>query len=737
MKNVLSLLLILFALTSCSDDEPQPIPSTDKNDGYSYDANADLLGGEILFYITLSDMENFQCPIEANEPIAIETYGNPPFTLDIVKIDTIQYVVPRVITQLDDPFVVIAACAHGLETGTWRNFILVVRNDVATESVASAAKIRRNASSAQPLLPVYSSFLGKGTLCFNELGNITRSVLLYNALPLDDENFITTGYINQVNMTELEGETFKSTMESWSFNVGMSWSGIGIGNRPWSMSGAINFGMNSSVATSDDYEYYMNLLKVERAEMKLNTSEFESMAKKPEKAKNLFGYIANGFIDDIFEAPNQSFDYKSFYNKWGTDIIQQGTVGGYNIYLYGREENTYEHSIGVDASLSLKGSKNASTTGKEWLDIYLMNNSPYIKGDLDFSYKNDNYFKASRSQSVMKTVGGNPVSDNNAEQWIKGFENIDDNDKWQLISYRRPSDAAAVQKDSVWLLYPIENMIENIVTAYENIFAGHMSSLDSAIVYNARANLKTLIDNKQAYVNYYTTKPEAKSRLVLCDLMMKYNKERRKSGQPEPFVAADPRNPTKYRTYYPMMANKHMNNSSMQGKAIDTNDNYFVTAVHNGSHYWYYTMAHEDDCDGIVGIEFSEKPDNYYVLRGDDARTGTGGLLIKKRRVCIKYFDPMYDETNSKITAFGIYDEKQNQIIASTGGAELSLSANQSETERWTTFWDSTESKNRTSVHFYAFGGAEFRHYIRGYWSTKDLPITQISASTVTHPQTW
>ena len=41
------------------------------------------------------------------------------------------------------------------------------------------------------------------------------------------------------------------------------------------------------------------------------------------------------------------------------------------------------------------------------------------------------------------------------------------------------------------------------------------------------------------------------------DIMMKFGTNGHKNGEPQSFVAADPRNPTTLRIYYPMMANKY------------------------------------------------------------------------------------------------------------------------------------------------------------------------------------
>lgn len=731
----LSSCVLTLPLSSCSSDDPEsPNPDTPA------DFSSDLLGGSMIFCVDYADMAELRCPVNATEPVSFEVLNDAPFSLESEEIDGVSYMVPIPHVDTVEPVNVVVARATGAESGDTRTFVLIVRNSPETDVEAAQMKARRSVSPSKRLLEVYGEFLGKGTLCFNQIGNTTRSILMYNTLPLDDENLLMAQGLDRVDMYEIEGETFKSTMESWSFNIGLSMSGIGqvgLGNK-WSMSGSFNFGMDGSVATSDDYEYYMNLLKVERAEMKLNMTSFESMTKaNVKKASAFLGYVAPQFMEDIF-ASTDSINTQTFFNQWGTDMIYQGLLGGYNIYLYGREENTYDHTLGVDVGLKLKGSKTTEPTGRSWYDIYMSKNSPYIGGEFNFGYSSEEYFKASKAQSYMRTVGGNPVSDNNAAKWIEGFENVDENLKWQLISYRRHSDEAAVQTDSVWLLYPTEMMAMNVINALETILKDKdLSDADRAIMANAADNVKKLGANKGAYIQRYLTVPKAKSRLVLCDVMMKNNNNRRKSGDPKPFVAADPRNPTKYRTYYPMMANKYFDsdrsNAKQRGRAIDTNDDCFLASAHGSSHYWYYCLAHEDDCDGIVDIQFYSDSHDYYVPRGSKASEHSG-LCNYPRRVCVKYFDAgAGHKPEMKITAFGIWDKYDERIIATTGGSELRLNATESEFNAWKKFW--TDHK-RTDVRFYEGGGA-MPHYIYPCYSTKNLPVDKVSAATVSHPATW
>lgn len=724
----------MLTITACSDDDGPRLDPDQPGEQVEF-AN-DLLNGRLVYVAGYNDSEGFKVPIKANQPVNISICGESPFTIDRMSDNDGDYVVGSCREGLpEDVNVVVMRAENAIDPKDFRHFIVIVVD----------GDLGRKAESRSPssnMTKSYGDFIGMGTQCFEMLGNTKRAVLQSSLIPIEDQNMVTSQVLDITEMFEVSGETFQSTMNSWAFNVGLSFKGLGkAGKENWGkMSGCINFGINKTTSTSDDFEYYMNVYKVVRGEIAYNMKEFEKMAtgRKANQAATFLSYVSDGFISDIYEVENKNLVTDDFFTVWGTDMISQAQLGGFKIYMYGRETNTYETSVGVDASIELKGTKTQTPTERQWYDIYMAKNSPYLGGNISFSYQNDDYFQASKSTKYSLAVGGNPSLGDDPDRWINGFEVVDDNVKWQPISYRRHSDSAAPGSEEVWNLYPIEDMGTNVANAVESIFTGvELSHQDSLILSNARANILSIQNAKKDYVDRHLTAPKEATRLVLCDVMMKYDSDKQKSGKPEPFVAKDPRDASKLRTYYPMMANKFFDyrrsSEHQRGHAIDTNVDCFIVGAETGSHYWYYALAHEDDCTGIVDIHFYDHLEDYFVYRGDEASKGSG-LLNYPKKVCVKYFDKGVHSSDQKITAFGIYDDHKevNNIIASTGGSELAIEATESEYNKWVEFWSGAKDHHEWPKYAFYHGGGSIPHGIYVKYTTKNLPITSIK--NVKHP---
>lgn len=723
-------------MTGCSDDEP----------GYDHDEGReptqqvqfadDLLNGGLVYVTYYSGSDGFNIPIKTNHPVDLRMCNDSPFTIRTVTEGDESHLIGHHSGTFSDKSHVIVMRAENKENpADFRHFLVLVINKDALQGPSSR-------SNSANMARAYGDLIGMGTQCFEMIGNTKRAVLQSSLIPIEDQNLVTSQVLDLTEMFEVSGESFQSSMTSWAFNAGLSFKGMTtLGKPEWKMSGCLDFGISGSVNTSEDFEYYMNIYKVVRGEIAYNMKEFENMAasRKKDQLETFLSYVSTGFIRDILEVENASFDTEEFYTTWGTDMISQAQLGGFKVYMYGRETNIYEHSIGFDASLELKGTKPQNSGGSSWYDIYMAKNSPYIGGNTGGSYQNDEYFQASKQMKYSLAVGGNPSLGESPDQWISGFEVVDDNVKWQPISYRRHSDSAIPGSEEVWNLYPIEDMGTNVVNAVENMLpAGDLSLQDSLILENARANIALIQDRKMDYVSRHLTYPKEASRLVLCDVMMKYDSVKKGSGRPEPFVARDPRDDSKFRTYYPMMANKFFgiygNTADQKGFALDTNVDSFIVGAGTGSHYWYYTLAHEDDCQGIVDIKFYDHLETDFTYRGDAASMGTG-LLNYAKKVCVKYYDPGRNSKSEKITAFGIYDDNGsvNNIIASTGGSELALEATGSEYDKWADFWNGCKDHHEWPKYAFYHGGGHIPHGLYVKYTTKDLPISNIK--NVKHPR--
>lgn len=726
----------LIAVTGCSnDDEPEVVPDEGPQPVEQVRFADDLLNGGLVYVGFYSEGEGFNIPLKVNRPVKFKVCNDLPCTVETVTDEDGSHLVGTYSGAFSEKAQVLVMRAESTTDPTdFRHFlVLVINKDAVGGRVAK--------SNSSNMTRAYGDFIGMGTQCFEMLGNTKRAILQSSLIPVEDQNLVTSQVLDLTEMFEVAGESFESSMTSWSAQVGLSFKGLSKKDSKWKLSGCVNFGINKTVNTSNDFEYYLNVYKVVRGEIAYNMKEFENMAvnKDSKKADAFLSYVSSGFIHDVLEVENDRLDTEGFFNVWGTDMIGQAQLGGFKIYMYGRETNTYENSIGIDASVEMKGSQPQEMVGRQWLDIYRAKNSPYIGGSVGGSYMGDEYFKASKMMKYSLAVGGNPSVGEDPDTWIAGFETMDDNVKWQPISYRRNSDSSIPGSDEVWGLYPVEDMATNVVNAVENLLNDQkLSHQDSVMIDNARSNVEKLSGAKVDYVARHLTYPKEASRLVLCDVMMKYDQNKQRSGKPEPFVAKDPRDDSKYRTYYPMMANKFFDKARgtehQRGRAIDTNVDCFIVAVETGSHYWYYALAHEDDCTGIVDITFYDHLENNFTYRGDAASVGSGVLNYPKQ-VCVKYYDSKHPD-DQKITAFGIYDDhgEVNNIIASTGGSELALEATESEYNEWAKFWEGAKAHHEWPKYaFYHGGWASIPHGIYVKYTTKTLPISNIK--NVKHPE--
>lgn len=731
-------LLALVTAAGCSDDEPSA-GNAGSDPAGQVNFDEDLLHGGLVYVAEYSEADGFRLPLRTRMPVRFEIFGDTRFTVNTTDADGTTYLTGR----HTGPFtaeseVLVMRAVNMMDSKDYRHFIVVVVNKDIAGGTASR-------STSSNMTRAYGDILGMGTQSFEMLGNTKRAVLQSSRIPVDDQNLVTSQVLDLTEMFEITGESFRSSMESWALNAGLSFKGLGsIGKGEWKMSGCMNFGINKSVNTSDDFEYYLNVYKVVRGEIAYNMEEFEDMAAssrkdRVERAKTFMTYVSAGFIRDIMEVENSRMDTEEFYDTWGTDMINQAQLGGFKIYMYGRETNVYETTVAADASLDLRATKPQAPAGRQWYDIYRAKNSPYIGGNAAASYMNDEYYQASKRMSYSLAVGGNPSLGDDPDSWINGFESVDENVKWQPISYRRRSDSSSDTSKDVWCLYPIEDMGTNVINAVETIFKeNNLSHKDSVILRNARANVEKITSAKQDYVERHLSHPANPTRLVLCDVLMKYDKDKQASGEPEPYVTTDPRDPSKKRIYYPMMANKYFDykrsTEHQRGHAIDTNVDCFIVGAETGSHYWYYTLAHENDCEGLIDITFYDHNETDFVSHGDPASTATG-LLNYAKTVRVKYYDAARYPNAQKITAFGIFDDHRevNNIIASTGGSELALDATGTEQNEWTSFWSGCYKHHDWPKYAFYHGGGSIPHGIYPAYTTKDLPIS--SVKNITHPQ--
>lgn len=721
-----------FSLAACSsDDEPlnpePPIPDIDN----------DLLGGKLFYYINLSEITEGDFMLETSEPIDFFTYDDDNFGLTVKDSEDGQYIDANIPNGFSGERLVFPGYAVGRETGKTRNVIFIVTNDINDENSDGY-----NWTESSKVHTAISNVLGKGTFCYGELGNGNHNILLYDHLPItNQELFYFSTDVNRQTLDEIKTTSFNSLTEKWGFNIGVS-------GKYGGFKGGFDFGMKGFKKESNDYEYYMLYYKVERADMKLHISEMSKMAKKnADEASKVLGFFARGFREAIIENCTEKFNTDAFYKEWGTDMISQGTLGGYYNLVYTREENIHQNSIGFDLSLYASYTKEKQETDPfvKWFDKILdRSKDPDLTGKASVSYDKEKYFSSTKAEKKTTSKGGNRSIDD-PDKWISAFNEEDDADKWSLIQYKTTGDV--VGEDGEWYLVPLDQLGEIVVDAVETLLnsTSNLSKDDKTLIKNARDNVQKLKDARQDFIESQLLEDADKSPLVIADVMMVNNGNRRFVGEPKPFLGTDPRDPSKHRMYYPMICNSNFAikkpSKGMRGKPIDTNDDVFLSSRHTSSHYWYYSLAHANDCTPIVDIRFlteKEAHDNsayrFYHKRGDHARHGLGGLLTKERYVFVKYQDSGYDSTlDAPITAFGLYDDHKDysqrdleeHIIASTAGAELPLNYMPSEYGTFRAFWNTGSSTIRNN-HFYEGGGA-LPHPLKLIYSTKPLSSSNLS----------
>lgn len=772
----ISVILAAIAFTSCTSNNDNPVGEIDKPDVVVEDVK-DILNGRLIFPVNVENLKESRLPVSTLKQVDLEVVkAAEGYSFEIEENEDGKYIVPvlrKEQTQTFETGIVKVTPKEAPEKAR-HVFFVFYKKDAA--EVANART--RAASDGMELMGNYSNVIGSGTYRWAEVGNVVSSVFDYNklyALAKENTNILKASQHVQTDMIELAGEDTEKTMVTWSANVGVSWKQPvtkklthvdvevpnGENNQtvrklqrvdrpvPKAVSGSVNLGINGMTEKLSNHEWYLNLLLVKTRiiSMDMNRYEYKDDDTKPD-FKTLASFINPQFVEDL-QADTLKFQPERFFDSWGTDVITQGTFGGVNIYLYGRSENSYENSIGVDGTFSLTWSTPnvPNDRGMQFLEIFKMKNSPYLKFDAGGTYQQDNYEAATRSFKYLKTVGGNTALDPVA--WESGMQSSQDT--WQIISYR--TSTAVEVSDSTCCLYPIEQVAQDIAAGYFVALSDEAepTEADYAAVQRVLTNSETLYDAKAAYMEKHGLPKYERKRMVVADFMMKTDDDDRVKGLPKTFIGEDPRHPGTYRVYYPMMATKFEEN--YPGYAIETSCGTYNSGADTNDHYWYYALDTEDNCDGLIDVvagwqgkdsERKKLEDDYYVLRGDNCQDGIV-LDLRDKYVYVKFYDPGVSnaDPNKKITAIAISvieEDGPTSILASTGGSELKRNATESEYNAWKSWWTDAFTKEmkeeRDDNIFYQKGGAHDVQF--GFvYSTKTLPISRLNEKTICHPLKW
>lgn len=725
IKSLSQLLLValIISLGSCNKDSVDDSPNV-------YPTSVDLLDGVLVHRVNIDDLGKSWIQICSDKEIVVESKDNRITFNEAIK-DGKRYLKPQVSGIGEDEFAIIPIRVHLKNNeSVSRRIILIVNSTSSMESSGNDDQ-----ESDPGLTAPYSDGLGKGTRCYAQFPNSTKRILFYDKIKKAGERYLTINTtLNENTMMELCGESYESISKDWSFDVGLSFNQTANkgtlfgGNSQRRYSGSIDLGMSGSSFNSEAYEYYLNFYKVKKAELRLDLSNFEPDGNRIKGDSTILNWINSDFLTKL---GNSDFNTTTFYDNWGTDIINQGTYGGYMIYYYGRKENVYENSLGIDASASLKvATVDENNKMEKLIDIYKAKNSNYLNPEVSVDYDQTSYEKASKSISGSYSKGGNS-SINDAGKWIEGF-NDGVTDKWSLISFRTSGDNIS---DSTMMCYGVDQLGVDLYTVISEQCGDttELSTADKKLLLTLKTNVAKLIDDKKSYVDSKTIKQTAKGRLVVADIMMLSKSGGNVNDRVKMFFGTDKNNSTTL-MYRPLRANKYIPDKDYLNKALDTNTAQFLTTTHDGGHYWFYAMANENDCNGIVDVIFCpEDSYDYYYMRGDNARTGTGGSLITKNGVCVKWYDSGKNKPEDKITAIGLCDYGAKKYFATTPGAELPYTPTESEDIAFKDFWEkSTFSEDSHS--FYEQGGIIKSHYFRPNFSRATLPIKRLTDTNVFAP---
>lgn len=726
---------VILSFAGCSDnDEPGGESTYIPVDGVS-----DIVHGNMVYVMDFANADEKLVEVNTQGEVDVEIPDDSPLAFTSIKEDDKNFICVSNRLPVDRNIVMVPVkvAPKGCPSEA-RNIIIVAKNMQAAES-GNAGRASGNA-----MLSVYSESLGKGTVCFNEVGNTTESVILYDRLSELGEKYVSVNTTANVEkMFELNEATSSSMMESYGVNVGVNFKKAAKANfllqEKWidkySVSGSFTFGIGETFKESHDYEYYMNIYTVRKAEVKILMDKFRKSNNNPLPDSLFLALVNPDYIRQIVTPKDSTaFNAEEFLNRWGTDVITQAQFGGRCLYIYGRKENVYEHSLAVDASAEMTGSR-PSGSGEGWVFIYTSKNSPYIKGSFDVSYKNSSYNSASKAVSYYDCVGGN-MNDNDAAKWIDGFNDSSQSDKWSVIGYRLSSDVPSKdENDPDWSLTQIEDIGLNVVNIYDTMLGDRKTPKDSAAIKRVTGVLTHLSNERVKYMEKHSRASVAKSPIVVADFIMRDGKNGHKKGEPSSFIDKDVRT-GEYRIYYPLMANKF--SPYDVGYAVETTQNdYYPAILDNVDHYWYYSLDHSSECDGIVDIKFVDDTPDYYYRRGDDALPG--GCSGQKNYVCLKFGDSETPDSE-KIKAIGLYkrDDKSgtfdpNRIFASTGGSELRRAHTQREYDKWHEWWNSGASYVKTQWNE---GGFSPKLKIWPCYSTKPLDES-VDIRDVCHPLKW
>lgn len=701
--------MTLVMLNGCSDSDDCQCEIDDSRLPLLEEGQPDITGGYNVLIINAADVYEFKHKLGTRKNIRLIADDNLPYKFTIyTEADTSRYLMVESVVDNDIAVRGPKVLNLRLETsdGDLRKDLRIVVRDVASPTSVSE----------------YAYNIGKGTNIFADLGNVTYPVLDFNTIaPQLSDN---VNNVQQAIHFEIGGERYDETMSKMSVSVGLDGTSPTINTKhKFFFSAGATFGQESMDHRIKNYEYYLGFYGKVMSEVKLNPDWL-----LPYEEDGTLYTLLDPTINDALNNPGSPI-YKNYpdteegmfalFDHYGTHVISKAAFGGTYIWMYGRKENAYEHSIGHDASahVMFKGTNGEPAT--TWVEVYQKkHSSPYISANgvgSDYDY---DYEEASASFERSMITGGDANTD--IETWEQNFS-TEKPDKWVIVSYKTLDDGDA-------RLIPLYEFVQD----------------KSSDRYKMMTECWEKYEESK-YVELY------EDELVLADFYMKKSgSQSHEKGEPESFVGTGP-DGKKY-VYFPMMANGNFLYGDQRGYAVETNQDKFVEGDTKRCHYWYYALGYDSECNGITDILFDNKDHSGFTRRGNHANDGVSGL-IDNNYTYIKT-GTSSTPTSDKIKAVGLYKHdkdvkyKPSLLMATSGGAEMKLPFENSENiGNFESYWGATSESGHVSEvsgsnDFY-IGGLVTKNDIRVFYQKTSLPIGSLSfgegktSGKIQHPKKW
>lgn len=716
----LSMCVTALALTGCSSDDFSEFD--DSKFPEVEEGAIDISRGYDVIMLDCSKLEQFSHLLGTRKNVVVTSPGDCPLKFEVFRDkDSLSYLRASV------------RDANALDLTGVRSYDIQLATR-SGEQQKNVKMVLRTSAPSPTTVGEYAYNIGRGTDIYKDLGNVKYPVLDFNSIASHLEDNVNN--VQKALNFEISGERYEETMEKMSVSVGLDGSSPTI-NTPhkFFFTAGASFGQETMKHSISNYEYYLGFYGKVMAEVKLNSDWL-----LPYKSDGSLCELLDSTVNDALNNPGSPV-YQNYpdtkdgifrlLDHYGAHVITKAAFGGTYIWMYGRKENAYEHSIGHDASAHAMFKGTSGTPATDWVQLYQkIHSSPYISANgvgSDYDY---NYEEASGAVESTVVTGGDANTD--IDTWEKNF-NSESPSKWVIVSYKTLDD---------------DN--EGMIPLYEFVCDTNSSR------YNAI---------KKYWTSYFESKYSAKEEqtLVLADFMMKKGgSQNHEHGDPKSFVAVGPEG--KKLIYFPMMANGNflfadsdggMVYTEQQGYAAETNQDHFVSGDTKNTHYWYYALAYDNECNGITDIAFDNGDHSGYTRRGDHANDGVGGL-IDNNYVLIKTGSSS-TPTSDKIKAVGLYNHSNKdktcspnkwRIWATSGGAEMKLPfENADNIRKFDEYWEPQDNDKHTSTQSWSndfyIGGLGTANDIRIFYQKKNLPVSNLSfgdgnmTGKIVHPKKW